>query len=172
MSVTRLLTLDDVPALTALLRRNRDYLEPWEPTRAEEYFTEEIQSVIVENALDDHEAGTMLPLAILDDDGALAGRINLNGITRGALQSAAMGYWVTEDRTGRGLATRATKEIVAIAFTELELHRVQAETLLHNAASQTILERIGFSPYGVAPRYLKIAGEWQDCLMFQRLNED
>src|SRR5690242_10591523 len=136
VSVTRLLTLDDVPALTALLRKNRDYLAPWEPIRAEEFFTEEIQSVVVENALDDHEAGTMLPLAILDGDGALAGRINLNGIARGALQSAAMGYWVAEDRTGRGLATRAAEETVAIAFAELELHRVQAETLLHNAASQ------------------------------------
>jgi [ribosomal protein S5]-alanine N-acetyltransferase len=37
-------------------------------------------------------------------------------------------------------------------------------------ASQRILLRTGFAQYGMAPKYLKIAGRWQDHLMFQLLN--
>ena len=62
--------------------------------------------------------------------------------------------------------------MVRIAFTELGLHRVQAGTLLHNRGSQRVLERNGFTPIGVAPRYLHIAGRWQDHLLFQRLADD
>ena len=59
-----------------------------------------------------------------------------------------------------------------IAFEDLGLHRVQAETLPHNLASQHILERTGFRQYGMSPQYLKIAGRWQDHMMFQRLNPE
>jgi ribosomal-protein-alanine N-acetyltransferase len=43
---------------------------------------------------------------------------------------------------------------------------------VHNSASQRVLARNGFVQYGLAPRYLEIAGRWQDHLMFQRLRDD
>lgn len=90
--------------------------------------------------------------------------------TRRPLQSCSVGYWVTSRANNRGLATAALRDIVRIAFRDMGLHRVQAETLLHNTASQRILLRTGFAQYGMAPKYLKIAGRWQDHLMFQLLN--
>ncbi len=47
------------------------------------------------------------------------------------------------------------------------LHRVEAAALLHNTASQRVLERNGFARIGMAPAYLSIAGRWQDHLLFQ-----
>jgi ribosomal-protein-alanine N-acetyltransferase len=168
---TRLVTLDDVPVLAALLRRNRAFLAPWEPLRGEDYFTVEGQRDIVRRALDDHERGTSLPHVILDELGQVVGRITLNGIVRGAFQSCSVGYWVSESHNGRGLATAALGDIVRTAFEELGLHRVQAETLLHNDASQRVLQRNGFVRIGWAPAYLKIAGRWQDHVLFQVLNQ-
>ena len=66
-----------------------------------------------------------------------------------------------------GLATAAVHDIIRVAFEELGLHRIQAGTLLHNVRSQRVLERTGFVRYGVAPAYLKIAGEWQDHALYQ-----
>jgi ribosomal-protein-alanine N-acetyltransferase len=57
-----------------------------------------------------------------------------------------------------------------MAFTELDLHRIQADTLVHNVASQRVLARNGFVRIGLAPRYLKIAGRWQDCVLHQVIN--
>jgi ribosomal-protein-alanine N-acetyltransferase len=56
-----------------------------------------------------------------------------------------------------------------LAFGEAGLHRLQAGTLLHDAASQTVLRRNGFTPIGVTPRYLRIAGRWQDHLLVPSL---
>ena len=49
---------------------------------------------------------------------------------------------------------------------------VQAATLPHNAASQRVLTNNGFALIGVAPRYLRIAGRWQDHLLFGMLHDD
>ncbi len=164
---TRLITLDDAPVLAELLRVNRDFLAPWEPVRADDYFTVHGQSSEIRAALDHHEQGASLPHVILDESGSVVGRITLNGIVRRAFQSCSVGYWLGAAHNGRGLATAALRDIMRVAFDELGLHRVQAETLLHNGASQRVLERNGFVRFGVAPDYLNIAGRWQDHVMYQ-----
>ncbi|GIF10535.1 GNAT family N-acetyltransferase [Actinoplanes teichomyceticus] len=169
MSVAiRPLTLDDVPALTAVLRASREHLAPWEPSREESYYTEREQRRIVADTL---RAGGSLPHVILDD-GALAGRVNLNNIVRGPFQSASLGYWVAAGRGGRGLATGAVAAVLRMAFTEYGLHRVEAATLLHNVRSQRVLAKNGFRRIGTAPRYLNIAGAWQDHHLFQIVAEN
>ena len=115
----------------------------------------------------------MLPLAHRRTATARsAGRINLNSIIRGAFQNASVGYWVSESRAGRGLAAAAVAEAVGTAFGELGLHRLDAATLLHNTPSQRVLARNGFRPFAVAEAYLKIAGRWQDHILFSLLNQD
>ena len=114
----------------------------------------------------------MVPWAITNEARALVGRININGITRGALESASLGFWVGREHNGSGVATQAVAEVSSHAFNELGLHRLQAETLEHNHASQRVLGRNGFTRYGLAPKYLKIAGRWQDDVMYQVLCTD
>jgi [ribosomal protein S5]-alanine N-acetyltransferase len=171
MSTCRLISLDDAPVLAELVRTNRDFLAPWEPVRGEEYFTEAGQRVSIGASLAEHERGRGLPFVIVDNDGAVVGRINLNNIVRGAAQSASLGYWLAQAAGGRGVATAAVRDIVRIAFVELGLHRIQADTLVDNEASQRVLERNGFVRIGLAPRYLKIAGRWQDCILHQLLSD-
>jgi [ribosomal protein S5]-alanine N-acetyltransferase len=167
MSVTRLVTLDDAPVLAELLHVNRDFLAPWEPIRADDYFTVEGQRVAIEAALERHQHGTALANVILDDSGHVVGRITLNEIVRGPFQSCSVGYWVSAAANGRGLATAAVSDIIGVAFEELRLHRIQASTGLRNIASQRVLERNGFVRFGVAPTYLNIAGTWQDSALYQ-----
>ncbi|MER7133488.1 GNAT family N-acetyltransferase [Streptosporangium saharense] len=164
--------MDDAAALTERLRENRGFLAPWVPARDDDFFTVAVQRDLLGKALRAYSDGTMLPLAILDDTGALVGRIDISGITRGAFQSGSVGYWVSESHNGRGIATEAVSETKEIAFTELGLHRLQAETLAHNTASQRVLRHNGFVPYGIAPQYLKIAGEWQEHILYQALNTE
>ncbi|OJF12341.1 GNAT family N-acetyltransferase [Couchioplanes caeruleus] len=172
MTCTRLATLDDAPVLANLLRANREFLAPWEPLREDDYFTVEGQRAELQAALDRYEQGTGLPHLILDDSAGVIGRITLNGIVRGCFQSCSMGYWVSAAANGRGHASAAVRELVRLAFRELRLHRVQAETLLHNVRSRRVLERNGFLRFGTAPAYLKIAGQWQDHAMYQVVNTE
>lgn len=162
----RLVTPDDADELAAVYVENREFLAPWEPVREDEFFESGSQRAAIERMLDEHAADRMVPFVILGPAGEIAGRLTLNNVVRGAFQSASVGYWVREDLNGHGLATRAAREAVDHAFTVLGLHRLEAGTLLHNVASQTVLRRAGFAPFAVAPEYLRIAGRWQDHLLF------
>jgi ribosomal-protein-alanine N-acetyltransferase len=163
---TRLVTLDDVPVLAELLRANRDFLAPWEPIRSDDYFTVEGQRAVIRAALERHEQGATVPHLIIDS-GRVVGLITLSGIARGPFQSCNLGYWVGSADNGRGVATAAVRGIARVAFEEMGLHRIEAGTLLHNRASQRVLERNGFVRFGVAPKYVNIAGEWQDHALYQ-----
>lgn len=169
MTVTRIASVADAAALAITLRENRAFLAPWEPVRGDDYFTVEGQRAALEQALDAYRRQSMVPLVIIGN-GQLVGRITITGITRGAFQSADIGYWVSQSHNGRGLATAAVADAITIAFKELRLHRLQAATLLHNTASQRVLTGNGFRPFGIAPSYLKIAGKWQDNVLFHLFN--
>ena len=158
---------EDAEELAALYRSNREFLEPFEPLRRPAFFTADGQRKRLEQQL----AEETHPFAIVDGD-AIAGAINLFGIVRGGLQSGVIGYWVDQARNGHGLATGAVAEMLAYAFDELELHRIEAATLVENAPSQRVLEKNGFERIGLARSYLRINGEWRDFILFQRLGGD
>lgn len=167
----RLVRLADAAALSGLLQRNRAFLAPWEPQRDAASTTKEGQRLEIGRLLTRYDRGTTVPCVVTLDD-AVVGRITVNDIVRGPFQSAHLGYWVAQAVNGRGVATAGVAEVVRLAFDELGLHRLQAGTLLHNAASQRVLTRNGFTRIGLAPQYLRIAGRWQDHVLYQRLNDD
>ena len=172
VSRIRLLDAADAAVLSGVVRRNREFLAPWEPVRPDSYFTLDGQRDAVADSLSRYRTDTQVPYVILDDSDVVVGRINLNNVVRGAFQSASVGYWLAEEAGGRGFATQAVTEVVAAAFGDLGLHRLEAGTVPENVRSQAVLLRNGFEQYGYAPRYLSIAGRWQDHLLFQRLAED
>jgi [ribosomal protein S5]-alanine N-acetyltransferase len=156
----RPLTSEDASELAALLVENREFLAPFEAVRDERFFTTGGQRERIES--DGSQA-----FAILAED-RIAGTVTMSNIVHGPFQSATLGYWVAERLSGRGLATRAVGEVLEIAFGELGLHRLEAATLVDNVPSQRVLEKNGFEPIGLARRYLQVAGEWRDHLLFQR----
>ena len=163
----RSLRPEDGEELAALYAANREFLAPFEPTRPPEFFTADGQRERLQRQLD----GETYPFAILDD-GAIAGTINLFNIVRESLQSGTIGYWVDHLRNGRGLATGAVGEIVSYAFADLDLHRVEAATLVDNVSSQRVLEKNGFHRIGLAPKFLRIDDDWRDFILFQRIADD
>ena len=172
VSRIRLLDAADAAVLSGVVRRNREFLAPWEPVRPDSYFTLDGQRDAVADSLSRYRTDTQVPYVILDDSDVVVGRINLNNVVRGAFQSASVGYWLAEEAGGRGFATQAVTEVVAAAFGDLGLHRLEAGTVPENVRSQAVLLRNRFEQYGYAPRYLSIAGRWQDHLLFQLLAED
>jgi ribosomal-protein-alanine N-acetyltransferase len=164
------LTAEHAPRLASAYSRNREHLAPWDPRRTADFFTVEGQTVAVAGQLAAVRTGQMAAW-VLERDGEVVGRVNLNNVVLGALRSAAVGYWVDVDHQGRGLATGAVEFACAQAQGR-GLHRVEAGTLVHNTASQRVLERCGFEPYGMAPKFLFIDGAWQDHKLYQRILHD
>lgn len=162
----------DAEVLSRLQKENRAHLAPWSPLRDEHWLSAEGQLELIERRLVQMVEGRAAVFVILDDADNVVGEITLDDVVRGPFLNAHVGYWLAERATGRGLMTRAVEEVAAHAFDVMGLHRLQAGTLVHNAASQAVLRRCGFSRYGTAPRYLRIQGRWQDHVLFQRLAHD
>ncbi|WP_406450661.1 GNAT family N-acetyltransferase [Streptomyces sp. NBC_00876] len=159
----------DAAALAAALVRSRTYMRPWEPERPDTFYTEQGQSERLAGLLADRDAGRAMPWVLCDAQDRAIGAFTLNAVALGPFRSATLGYWVDVDHAGRGLATAAVRRICELARDELLLHRVEAGTVLDNAASQRVLAKCGFEQFGTAPRYLHINGEWRDHALFQRI---
>ena len=163
MPTIRPLRKEDARELLELRLANRAFLAPFDPVRPESFFTLATQSEVARNP-------DGLRFAIIDGD-AHAGTIALSNVSYGPFRSASVGYWVSADRNGRGLATRAVGELVEHAFRVLGLHRLEAGTLVDNVGSQRVLRKNGFERIGLARKYLHIDGGWRDHLLFQRVDE-
>lgn len=157
----------DAPALLDLQLRNRSFLAPFDPARPETFYTLQGQRESALIAEADHEAGRTYAFVMLEArSGELAGRIALSNVVRGAWQNATLGYFVDEARNGRGYASEAVRLVLGFAFRTADLHRVQAAVMPRNAASARVLEKTGFRKEGFSPRYLEIAGTWEDHEVF------
>jgi [ribosomal protein S5]-alanine N-acetyltransferase len=158
----------DARALTEAFQRDRAHLAPWEPVRPERFYTVQGQQEVITRQRTELGLGTSLPM-VLAKEGTILGLLTISSVVRGAFQNAHLGYWIDHAAQGAGLMTAAVGAAVKIAKQDLGLHRLEAATLMHNTASQRVLEKNGFASYGVAPAYLRIAGQWQDHRMFQRI---
>jgi ribosomal-protein-alanine N-acetyltransferase len=147
-----------------VLVRDRAFLDPWEPVRADSFFTLDAQRHGLARL---REAEDLVDFGIFVEHGdELVGRIQLSGISPPPFANAHLGYFVSERHNGLGYATDAVRQAVDAAFGDLALHRVQAAVIPHNTASIRVLEKTGFREEGLARRYLQIAGIWQDHKLY------
>ncbi|WP_066371614.1 GNAT family N-acetyltransferase [Herbidospora mongoliensis] len=153
--------------LAAVYQENRDFLQPYEPVRADAFFTAGGQRDNIRTMVTAMRAGDRWPAMIYLGDRP-CGFITLNTILRGALQSARVGYWVAEKDGGRGVATRALGIVLDVAFCELGLHRIEASVRVDNPRSKRVLEKNGFSTIGIARRHVFLDGAWRDEYLMER----
>jgi ribosomal-protein-alanine N-acetyltransferase len=167
----REVTGGDAAALAALYRDNAAFLAPTLPVSAEPLDAPPAQAARLETMLEER-ARDAAYVYLIEERRAPVGVLSLTGVARGAHQSAYLGYWVTREHNGRGIATAAVGLSLTVAFGSLGLHRLQAATLTDNVASQRVLEKNAFQRIGVAHAYLRIAGRWQDHVLFQRVADE
>lgn len=127
-------------ALLAFERENREYFARTVPDRGDAYFacfTARLQALLAEQ-----EAGICHFHVVVDEEGRIAGRVNLVDVEDG---SAELGYRVGERAAGKGVATAAVAEVCRVAGTAYGLASLVAVTTLDNLASRAVLERNSFA---------------------------
>lgn len=165
--------IGDFEAWMRLRMASRTFLTPWEPQWPSNDLTRSAYRFRIKRYLRDIQDDEAYPFFIFSTDGrTLLGAISLSNVRRGVAQMATLGYWIGEPFARQGYMTNAVRLASAFAFDHLQLHRVEAACLPHNAASVGLLRKCGFRQEGLARRYLRINGAWQDHLLFARLNED
>lgn len=163
----------DYAAWAELRGESREFLAPWEPSWATDElsrgaFRRRLRRYHRESRLD--TAYAFFVFQIPDD--VLIGGCTLSNIRRGVTQCGALGYWIGERFARRGYMHAAVKALIPFVFETLNLHRLEAACLPSNGPSRNLLMKTGFREEGVARRYLQIAGEWQDHVLFALLADE
>lgn len=163
----------DYAAWAQLRARSREFLTPWEPTWASDELTRPAFRRRLRHYHKEFREETGYTFFIFrNTDDVLLGGLSLSNVRRGVTQSASLGYWMGAPYAGCGLMTDAVRAICPFGFGTLGLHRLEAACLPWNTASVRVLEKCGFVREGLARRYLKINGIWQDHLLFALVEDD
>ena len=147
-------TPSDRAAYLEAMRSSRKLHGRWVSPASDETFDRLLRCVRDER----YEPGLVCRL----EDGAIAGFINVNEIVRGLFQSGYLGYAGVAAHAGKGYMREGLELVMARAFTELGLHRLEANIQPANEASIALVRGAGFVREGFSERYLKINGRWRD----------
>ena len=155
---------------------NKDHFGPWWAAPPPGQTDEQLFEAQLARATEGRERGTDVRLIGFTDDGRMGALVNLAQIFRGPFESAYIGWSVSVECAGRGIATEAVTALMNLAFAPapdgVGLHRVQANIMPSNVRSLRVAEKCGFRREGLAKDYLKIAGAWQDHFMFAKLADE
>lgn len=170
--------LRDASTWSEVRVRNEEWLAPWEgrqpslpPATWEDRHSPASFAAMLRAMRRDSRAGRSLPFAVVLH-GSLVGQVTVSNVVRGAFQSASVGYWVDRSAAGRGVVPTALALIVDHCFTEVGLHRIEANVRPENEPSLRVMRKLGFREEGLHPRFLYIDGAWRDHLCFALTVED
>ena len=169
----RMPTYADYEAWSRLRRLSEAHLTPFEP----QWQSDELTRVAFRRRVRHYHREIRGDLGYAffifhNSDDALVGGLTLSNVRRGVTQAATLGYWVGAPYSGQGIMSDAVSAVLPFVFATLRLHRVEAACLEHNQASIRVLEKNGFRQEGLAKKYLKINGIWQDHVLFGLTEED
>ncbi len=149
------------------------FLKPWEPEWSYDELTRSAFRRRLRHYQRDMRDGLGYAFFLFrNGDNRLLGGVTLTNARRGVSQSVSIGYWVGEPHARQGYMTAAVRVLVPFVFESLGFHRIEAACLESNAASRRLLEKCGFQHEGLARKYLKINGQWQDHLLYAAIHED
>ncbi len=155
----------DEGELLALNQASVDFHHPWvaPPTTTESF------AGYLERCARPENVG-MLICRIADN--AVMGMITISQIFYGPLCSAYIGYSMGAPFARQGAMAAALGLALDHAFSQLALHRIEANIQPANSASIAAVRRLGFTREGFSRRYLYIDGDWRDHERWAMLSED
>jgi ribosomal-protein-alanine N-acetyltransferase len=164
----KIIQSEDANMLASYYSKNIDHFREWEPVRSESFYTiDECLNRIEKWETSDNTTSVFF---VYIQNGEIIGHCELSQIVHGSFKACYMGYGISKEYVGKSKAYELCKYVVNYAFEELELNRVMANYIQRNERSGRLLERLGFQKEGLAKRYLKIAGKWQDHVLTSLLN--
>lgn len=170
--VLRSAAMQDYAAWAELRSQSREHLTPWEPQWSLDELTRSAFRRRVRHYAREARDDLGYGFLIFAGAGTLVGGLTLSNVRRGVTQSATVGYWLGSGHVGKGLMTASLAAVVPFAFDVLMLHRLDAAVMPSNVPSIRVLERAGFVNEGLARRYLKICGRWEDHLLYALLADE
>ncbi len=150
---------------------DRELFERYEAIRPQNFYTEEYHRYLMNYEYNQILKGMMMRYWIFtkEEPGKIIGTVSLRNIVHGSYNKCEIGYKLSSAYHGKGYAKEAIARIIQLAFTELDLHRIEAYCMPGNEPSINLLESLNFMLEGCLHKYVKIQGQYEDHLLFSLL---
>jgi ribosomal-protein-serine acetyltransferase len=152
----------DARELHALVEANRAHLARWLPWAANQKLPETEKFIAQTQAQVARNDGFQVCIA---PDGPIVGMVGFHSVDW-ANRSTTIGYWLDEDREGRGIMTTAVRALVDHAFEEWSLHRIEIHCAPANHRSRAIPQRLGFREEATLREAELVGGHWLDSVIY------
>ena len=153
-----------------MIDTQRQYLGRWLPFVAETR-TENDSYAYLQSVLSVPSERREL-LCTITADGRFAGLVGFKDTDR-ANRKTEIGYWLGEEYQGRGIMTRCVEALCGLAFSELDMNRIQIQCAVGNTKSSNIPRRLGFTLEGIARAgELQADGRFSDIEVYSLLREE
>ncbi|WP_449374730.1 GNAT family N-acetyltransferase [Arthrobacter psychrolactophilus] len=175
--VLRPIKYRDKAEWTQVRARNAAWLQPWEASNPMGQGQLPTFGGMVRSLNLQAREAAALPFIITErfpgqKKPAIVGQLTVSSIMWGSAMTATLGYWVDQDRAGRGIVPTAVALATDHCFKTLGLHRMEINIRPENAASLRVVEKLGFRDEGLRPRFLHINGVWADHRSFALTSEE
>lgn len=136
----------DAEDILSAVKENYNHLHPFLHWAVPEYSLEFAKNFIKQSQKDAAEDKS-LGFGILDAGQVIGsiGFVNFNWQSR----RTEIGYWIAKGYEGRGIITQSCRLLIAYAFDELKMNRVEIHCAAENQRSRAIPEKLGFTKEGV-----------------------
>lgn len=166
----RIARVRDAKAIEKLILGNREWLRPWEATNPHGANSFDIRGqlrMLLRQM--DNESG--LPF-VIEYENKIVGQLNVANILYGSVSNAVIGYWITPEVAGKGIAPTAVALVTDYLFNVVGLHRIEIDIRPENTASLRVVEKLGFRYEGLKEKYIHINGAWRDHFVFALTHEE
>jgi len=147
----------------------RDYLGKWLPFVE---FTKTVDDTKnwIKSTLEVPNEKKLYNFAIIKNE-VLVGLIALN-LSDTRINKTEIGYWISADYQGQGLATFATEALCKYAFTNLNFNKIVIKCGTGNFASLKIPLKLGFRMDGIERDAEYVNGEYYDVAVYTMLQRE
>jgi ribosomal-protein-serine acetyltransferase len=154
------------PAFFTLLEANRLYWSEW-LSWVPRVTTQDNVTDFIQRGLNELAEGTAIRFGIRYR-GDLAGRIFYSYIDTVA-RRLEIGYQIGQAYVGKGIATRAVRQLVQDAFAEMNMNKVEILCATENTRSRAVPERLGFQQEGILRHSEQINNRYLDLVVYGML---
>ena len=137
----------DVAVVHPVILANQDALLPWMPWIQHEPMSLEERGELLRLFRGRFDRGEDFIYGVFErDGGAYVGGCGLH--PRVGARVLEIGYWIAEDRWGRGLGTEVAAALTRVGFERMEADRMEIRIVPRNERSLAIPRKLGYTEEG------------------------
>jgi ribosomal-protein-serine acetyltransferase len=164
-----IVTSQHAESIFNIANSNRDQLREWLPWVDKMKSIDFIIDFIVEAQICYFEKRDYAYVILYNN--IVVGRIGIYKIDH-LNKIGSIGYWLDEEHQGKGIITKACRELLNYGFNALDLNRIEIKCGTENHKSQAIPKRLNFKEEGIVRQGELLYDKYIDLYSYSMLKED